>query len=382
MALTAENGGLQTLLDPFYSSFNDMPFGDELFANFSDHTDASETTLCGETSSNGNDLSSSSLPLSNSAEHFDLQKAMDINRHHSSPQDFSIPADGCVSTNDPSADANIQQTFALPPLRPKTPSSSFQPKHSRGPSSLRHEFCPIEPSTQLLVGTVEDITPSGTWTSSPSHYRQGRFTQSTNIPSNPITNEKQQAETSILNSQHQSVNMLLPSPDFTHNNGTMHSPQSEQYTRPSNSQGTTGYIHTTQYPYTESLRHEQLSSIPQSPFLPPQPRDRSYSAPGAHQHRQQLPVIAAGKSRQMAPAKTKRDLEDRQFMALPAQESNLENKYVGLLIAAMRDMTRTEDNPGMLDTWRKLMKSKHAKIGKVCRSLYVGSLHLLRFEPH
>lgn len=41
------------------------------------------------------------------------------------------------------------------------------------------------------------------------------------------------------------------------------------------------------------------------------------------------------------------------------------------LINAMRDMTNTEDNQGMLVTWSKIMKSKAAKVERVCAELLV-----------
>lgn len=45
---------------------------------------------------------------------------------------------------------------------------------------------------------------------------------------------------------------------------------------------------------------------------------------------------------------------------------------VNALVDAMADMSATEDNPGMLETWRKLMSVKALKVQRVCEDLLVS----------
>ena len=62
----------------------------------------------------------------------------------------------------------------------------------------------------------------------------------------------------------------------------------------------------------------------------------------------------------------------RQTMNVARRNTSNESSLVDALLAAMRDMTETEDNPGMLDTWRKIMKEKKAKLERVCKDMLVS----------
>ncbi|KAL9104560.1 MAG: hypothetical protein Q9163_000534 [Psora crenata] len=54
----------------------------------------------------------------------------------------------------------------------------------------------------------------------------------------------------------------------------------------------------------------------------------------------------------------------RQTTAVARQNANQDKILVSCLVTAMRDMDETEDNPGMLDTWLRIMKEKVGKIEK------------------
>ena len=45
---------------------------------------------------------------------------------------------------------------------------------------------------------------------------------------------------------------------------------------------------------------------------------------------------------------------------------------VDALVDAMHNMDTTEDNPGMLETWRKMKITKAEKIERVCSELLVS----------
>ena len=137
------------------------------------------------------------------------------------------------------------------------------------------------------------------------------------------------------------------------------------------------------------------------PHLLQYPRDRSSSAPMAPQTfiYQQLaltPTTPTEKSNGVVSQRHKHGLSSPSLHTLtqsshaPASPSPSphstrrqtqnqinEDDYLKALISAMSDMTSTEDNPGMLDTWRKIMKAKKHKVERVCRDMLVKSPDLL-----
>ena len=181
-------------------------------------------------------------------------------------------------------------------------------------------------------------------------------------------------------------------PPFTQDNNV----SCEQYNRDQSTASSLmkGHIHSASYQSPNTNGGFLFSPLQYTPpHMLQYPRDRSASAPMAPQTstQQQLaltPTSSIGKSNGIISQKHKHRISSpsshslSQFSHAPASPSPSprparkqiqtdDDGYLKALIAAMGDMTSTEDNPGMLDTWRKIMKTKIFKIERICRDMLV-----------
>ena len=401
-------------------------FSDELFANFLNCADNDECTkalsenIVGSATTSSADIHrTASLPLSKLTEGVDgspntiEQQSQQVSATVVPQKLDSIKSRSLTSPLASSAEWSVSK-----PSIKLSPSSASQPptKHSRRQSSLRNEY---QPTQQIITGSEPsqtlrhkalDLKP---WSEQSANAHQAQqfptayamlpmreFEQPFSLNGHALSFEESSERSSV--NRRQSANI-------THNNTTPYSPHvsSEQYIPKS----TASHFQATPIhglPGTCSLPNNIPGSLhiqnPHYQISPPSCTNSgtlSATTPLASPLQLHTPPLSshAANKYSNAPMQLKHEhfpplsrslpqtpemtvLESRRSPCIPLprrqtttvarRNVTADKTYVEALVAAMKDMTETEDNPGMLDTWQKMMKEKKVKIERVCKDILVS----------
>ena len=326
-----------------------------------------------------------------------------LSPHENYPQESQTWSSGISNISR----ASHERSFGLPPIRPISPLSKPRPQHKRRHSFLRNEYHPSPPSEHnISYGATSNENALGleTWTSPPSRASglppssMAETFGSTGPPSH--FHSGSYMEPSVQKSH---VNMDR-FPIFTHDNGVSFEDYSPDLSFASPAQKT--HIHSFDAsPSALAIGNYNFSPVHYNPsHILPISRERSVSAPIATQFSPEPQLSMTSYENVnvngVAPQTHKHGLSSPTLHSLthpspsitdtaPSPRSSTkkaaailreppvnEDECLKSLIEAMQDMTDTQDNPGILDTWRKLMKAKKLKIERICKEMMVHVMNI------
>ena len=376
-------------------SIDDVLSVNESLANIFCVTD-SERTICGDANVTADLPQTPQTPPPKLTDSIELSPAQSLyDSHVQKPQPLSLGR-----TDSPHAPH--ERCFGLPPIRPISPLSGPRPQHQRRHSSLRNEYHPISPSkADIQYGTAssDNVLSLERWTSLPSG--------AVRLQPSPMAETYGSLEPAGQFYSDKYVDTSVPKyhvniheyPTFTQNNGVLYEEYSSDssFASPLNSfAASPSNVATSNYnlaPLSFRSSHvipqsrERSASAPMAPLSsielqPPMTLYQNVKVNGGHIQEQKhglfspdIPALTQ-QSHTMSTTSPSPRPNKKQNTTVSCEEAISRDEYHKSLIDAMQDMADTQDNPGILDTWRKLMKGKKSKIERVCGEMTVNTTSL------
>ncbi|KAL9126430.1 MAG: hypothetical protein Q9217_004522 [Psora testacea] len=426
-------GGSQSPVDLFYTPLSDdTPFNDELYANLVNYADNdfSDEKTCEDVVENAIASSADIHP----ATHMQLVRLTEgaegspvsVKRQS---QEACTAVDlhplGNITSQSQTASptSHIDRPVSLHPIKPlPSPSSGPCKCHTTRPSSLRHEYQPLrqaDAETKPCQAIPPGISGIESWSEQSVNpfESQRRPTTQKRLPVYQLERSyspEEHAQSCGESSERSSMHLQHAS-DITENNTIRCSPQvpREQYTSHPmvSSHCGNGPIDGLGTPYSLSTGCQHFSPFHNTPRQLSLPCTTTTSdstltpivcaSPKATSNR----TTYASKKCSMGPLQSKHEQPSPMSRSLPrlhdvtingsqhspryqtmtvvGRNASQDKALFECLVTAMREMTVPEDNPGVLDTWQKLMNEKKAKIESVCRDLveYIWKAHGQKPEP-